>query len=178
MAEGVEALLRFATKGRLGVLDLMGLPNVQVTTSGRKTGLARTATLQCVPAGDGLIVVGSNWGLPRHPSWSANLKATERVTVRRRGHRFTAKARLLRGGTRQCMGRGGRALAELSVRPRPCRRAPVSAVSAHADCMIGAEPARLSLIVASCFWPTSLTKSGGTRASGGAGKGVNEQRYW
>ena len=100
IAEGAEALLRFASKGRLGVLDLTGVPNVQVTTSGRKTGLARTATVQCVPAGDGLIVVGSNWGLRRHPSWSANLKATERVTVRRRGHRFTAKVRLLTGEER------------------------------------------------------------------------------
>jgi deazaflavin-dependent oxidoreductase (nitroreductase family) len=100
VAQGVEALLRFASKGRLGVLDLTGLPNVQVTTSGRKTGLARTATVQCVPAGGGLLVVGSNWGLPRHPSWSANLKATERVTVRRRGHRFTASVRLLTGAER------------------------------------------------------------------------------
>jgi deazaflavin-dependent oxidoreductase (nitroreductase family) len=101
IAEGLEALLRFASTGRLGVLDLTGLPNVQVTTSGRKTGLARTATVQYVPAGDGLIVVGSNWGQQHHPSWSANLKATERVTVRERGHRFTAKVRLLTGEERE-----------------------------------------------------------------------------
>ncbi len=100
VAEGVEALLRFATKGRVGVLDLTGLPNAQVTTSGRKTGLARTASVQCVPVGDALIVVGSNWGRPGHPSWSANLKAAERVTVRRRGQRFTAKVRLLTGEER------------------------------------------------------------------------------
>jgi deazaflavin-dependent oxidoreductase (nitroreductase family) len=101
IAEGLEALLRFASTGRVGVLDLTGLPNVQVTTSGRKTGLARTATVQYVPAGDGLIVVGSNWGRERHPTWSANLKATERVTVRERGHRFTAKVRLLEGEERE-----------------------------------------------------------------------------
>jgi deazaflavin-dependent oxidoreductase (nitroreductase family) len=101
IAEGLEALLRFATTGRVGVLDLTGLPNVQITTSGRKTGLARTATVQYVPAGEGLIVVGSNWGRQRHPSWSANLKATERVTVRERGRRFTAKVRLLTGEERQ-----------------------------------------------------------------------------
>ncbi|OBG38843.1 nitroreductase family deazaflavin-dependent oxidoreductase [Mycobacterium sp. E3198] len=100
VAQGAEAVLRFASKGRLGVLDLTGVPSVQVTTSGRKTGLARTATVQCVPTDDGLLLVGSNWGLPRHPSWSANLKATERVTVRRRGHRFTAKVRLLTGEER------------------------------------------------------------------------------
>ena len=100
IAELLESLLRFATNGRIGVLDLTGLPNVQITIPGRKTGLARTATVQCVPTGEGLIVVGSNWGRERHPSWSANLKAAEWVTVRRRGHRFTAKVRLLTGGER------------------------------------------------------------------------------
>ncbi|BBZ52642.1 nitroreductase family deazaflavin-dependent oxidoreductase [Mycobacterium heidelbergense] len=101
IAELLEALLRFVTGGRFGVLDLTGLPNVQITTSGRKTGLARTATVQCVPTDDGLMVVGSNWGRERHPSWSANLKAAERVSVRRRGHRFTAKVRLLTGEERE-----------------------------------------------------------------------------
>lgn len=99
-AEGLEALLRFATAGRLGVLDLAGLPNVQVTTSGRKTGLARTATVQYVPVENGLLLVGSNWGRDRHPSWSANLKATQRVTVRRHGQRFVATVRLLTGEQR------------------------------------------------------------------------------
>lgn len=100
-AEGMESVLRFATGGRLGVLDLVGLPNVQITTSGRKTGLARTATVQYVPAGSGLLLVGSNWGRERHPSWSANLKATQRVTVRRHGHRFVANVRLLTGEERE-----------------------------------------------------------------------------
>ena len=100
IAEALEALLRFVSGGRVGVLDLAGLPNVQITTSGRKTGLARTATVQYVPDGDGLVLVGSNWGRERHPSWSANLKATERVIVRRRGHRFVAKVRLLAGEER------------------------------------------------------------------------------
>ncbi len=100
-AEGLEALLRFATDGRIGILDLVGLPNVQITTSGRKTGLARTATVQYVPAGAGLLLVGSNWGRERHPSWSANLKATQRVTVRRHGHRFVADVKLLTGEERK-----------------------------------------------------------------------------
>ena len=97
IAEALESLLRFATSGRVGVLDLADLPNVQITTSGRKTGLARTATVQYVPDGDGLVLVGSNWGRERHPSWSANLIATERVVVRRRGRRLVAKVRLLAG---------------------------------------------------------------------------------
>lgn len=101
IAERLEALLRFASTGRFGVLDLLGLPNVQITTSGRKTGLARTATVQDVPSRGGLLVVGSNWGRPRHPSWSANLMASERATVRRRGRRFVATVRLLTGEERE-----------------------------------------------------------------------------
>ncbi|OBG96035.1 nitroreductase [Mycobacterium sp. E3251] len=100
VAEAVEALMRFVTGGRLGVLDLAGLPNVRITTSGRKTGLARTATVQYVPVDNGLLLVGSNWGRTHHPSWSANLKATQRVTVRRRGQRFVAAVRLLTGEER------------------------------------------------------------------------------
>jgi len=99
-AESTEALLRFATGGRLGVLDLVGLPNVRITLSGRKTGLARTATVQYVPAGSDLLLVGSNWGREKHPSWSANLKATQRVTVREHGHRFVANVQLLTGEER------------------------------------------------------------------------------
>lgn len=100
IAERLEALLRFVSAGRLGVLDLLGLPNIQITTSGRKTGLARTATVQDVPVHGGLLLVGSNWGRERHPSWSANLMATQRVTVRRRGRRFVATVRLLSGDER------------------------------------------------------------------------------
>ena len=101
IAEALESLLRFASSGRVGVLDLADLPNVRITTSGRKTGLARTATVQYVPDGDGLVLVGSNWGRERHPSWSANLIATERVVVRRRGRRLVAKVRLLTGVERE-----------------------------------------------------------------------------
>lgn len=100
VVEWLEAVLRFLTSGRLGALDLAGLPNVRITISGRKTGLARSATVQYVPFRDGLLLVGSNWGRARHPSWSANLKAAQRVTVRRRGHRFVATVQLLAGAER------------------------------------------------------------------------------
>lgn len=100
IAESVEALLRFVSGERLGVLDLLELSNVRITTSGRKTGLARTVTVQDVPVAGGLLVVGSNWGRRCHPSWSANLMASGRVTVRRRGHRFVATVRLLTGDER------------------------------------------------------------------------------
>lgn len=101
IVEGLESMLRFLTSGRLGVLDLAGLLNVRITVSGRKTGLARSATVQYVPFRGGLLLVGSNWGRASHPSWSANLTAAQRVTVRRRGHRFVATVRLLSGPERE-----------------------------------------------------------------------------
>lgn len=98
--EAAEALLRFLTVGRIGVLDVAGLPGVRITASGRKTGLARTATLLCTPVDGGLVVVGSNWGRRHHPAWSANLKSAQRVSVRRRGRVWTAGVRLLSGDER------------------------------------------------------------------------------
>jgi deazaflavin-dependent oxidoreductase (nitroreductase family) len=100
IVELLESFLRFVTAGRVGVLDLIGLPCVRITTQGRKTGLARTATVQYVPVDGGLVLVGSNWGRRHHPAWSANLQAAERVTVRGHGDFFTAKPRLLAGEER------------------------------------------------------------------------------
>ncbi|OBI11404.1 nitroreductase [Mycobacterium sp. E2462] len=100
LTEALESFLRFVTGGRFGALDVVGLPNVRITVSGRKTGLARTATVQYVPDGDRLLLVGSNWGRERHPSWSANIKAAQRITLRKHGHRFVATARLLTGEER------------------------------------------------------------------------------
>ncbi|ORA09854.1 nitroreductase family deazaflavin-dependent oxidoreductase [Mycobacterium arosiense] len=100
VVEWLEGACRFLTGGRLGVLDLAGLPNVRITISGRKTGLARSATVQYVPLDGALLLIGSNWGRAHHPSWSANLKAAQRVTMRRRGHRGVATVRLLEGAER------------------------------------------------------------------------------
>ncbi len=101
LAVRIEAVLRFVTGGRVGVLDLASVPCVQITTKGRRTGLARMATVQCVPVDDRLVLVGSNWGRPHHPSWSANLVAAERVNVRGRGDFCTANVRLLTGEERE-----------------------------------------------------------------------------
>ncbi|MEY8016050.1 nitroreductase family deazaflavin-dependent oxidoreductase [Mycobacterium servetii] len=101
LIEALESVLRFLSVGRVGVLELVGLPGVRITVSGRKTGLARTATVLSAPAGEGLIVVGSNWGRRRHPSWSANLKSAQRVSVRRGRQVFTAEVRFLTGAERE-----------------------------------------------------------------------------
>ncbi|MFD9547430.1 nitroreductase family deazaflavin-dependent oxidoreductase [Nocardia salmonicida] len=77
-----ERLLRRLSGGRWGVLDLAGLPSIEITVVGRKSGQPRTTSLLCVPDGDGFYLVGSNWGKPEHPAWSANLRAARTASAR------------------------------------------------------------------------------------------------
>ncbi|MGD0575522.1 MAG: nitroreductase family deazaflavin-dependent oxidoreductase [Anaerolineales bacterium] len=60
---------------------LGGLPIVTVATKGARTGRPRSVPLVATPDGEDLIVIASNWGRPRHPSWYYNLKASPKVTV-------------------------------------------------------------------------------------------------
>jgi deazaflavin-dependent oxidoreductase (nitroreductase family) len=95
-----ERAIRKVSRGRIGVLDLVGIPSIVVTVPGRRTGIARSTTLQCSAAGDELLVVGSNWGSAHHPEWSQNLRAAAVVEVRRRSERFQAGVRELTGAER------------------------------------------------------------------------------
>ena len=95
VANWSERALRRVTKERIGVLDLVGLPSIQLTVAGRNTGNFRATSLQYVPDGDVMLVVASNWGSDCHPAWSANLMAAKQATVRRREEQFTASVRML-----------------------------------------------------------------------------------
>lgn len=69
----LEARLRSATGNRVSLVGIAGLPSVQITVPGRRTGISRTTSLLAVPLGDALIVTGSNWGRAKTPAWSWNL---------------------------------------------------------------------------------------------------------
>ncbi|MFG1793731.1 nitroreductase family deazaflavin-dependent oxidoreductase [Nocardia sp. NPDC049149] len=84
----VERTIRRWTGGRMGVLDLAGLPSIEITVAGRKSGIPRTTSLLYVPRGADFLVIGSNWGSPKHPVWSANLRAASTATVRHKGEQF------------------------------------------------------------------------------------------
>lgn len=60
-----------------------GMPVLLFTTTGRKTGRARTWPLGYVADGDRIVVVASALGQANHPAWYLNLRANPRVTVRR-----------------------------------------------------------------------------------------------
>jgi len=71
-----------------------GVPALLLTTTGRKSGLARTNGLTyCRDRGD-IIVVASNGGSDRPPAWLLNIQAEPRVTIRVGRSVFGATARV------------------------------------------------------------------------------------
>ena len=82
----VDKFLQRASKGRVSVLDVAGLPNLSLTVPGRKSGVPRTTPLLCVPHEGGWLIAGSYFGGPKVPLWVNNLRATERARIRTGGH--------------------------------------------------------------------------------------------
>jgi deazaflavin-dependent oxidoreductase (nitroreductase family) len=71
--------------GRLG-WDFMRMPTLELTTTGRKSGQARSVMLTSpVQEGDTIVVVASRGGDDRHPAWYHNVKADPAVEVRWKG---------------------------------------------------------------------------------------------
>ena len=56
---------------------------IHLTTTGARSGRARTIELYAWEDGDRLIIVGSSGGSARHPAWVHNLRADPRVEVTR-----------------------------------------------------------------------------------------------
>ena len=70
------------TSGRLTVPGLMaGLPVIMLTTTGAKTGEARTMPLLGIPMDDDMAVIGSNYGQRSTPGWVYNLRAKPEAKV-------------------------------------------------------------------------------------------------
>jgi deazaflavin-dependent oxidoreductase (nitroreductase family) len=82
-----------ATKGRhLASSLLSALPVAMVTTVGARSGRARTVPLLAMPIDDGLVVIGSNYGKPKHPAWRHNLRANPDGEVDVEGRRWAFRA--------------------------------------------------------------------------------------
>lgn len=59
--------------------------NVRLTTTGRRSGEPRRATLYGWPDGDGVVIVGSYGGAEHGPHWVANLRAEPRAIMHANG---------------------------------------------------------------------------------------------
>jgi deazaflavin-dependent oxidoreductase (nitroreductase family) len=96
----VDKLLQRVTRDRFTILDLAGLPNLVLATTGRKSGLPRSSPLLCTPDGDRILIAGSYFGGPKEPLWVKNIEANPSVTVRVSGVESQRTARLLEGSER------------------------------------------------------------------------------
>jgi deazaflavin-dependent oxidoreductase (nitroreductase family) len=79
------------TGGAVGS-SFVGLPNLLLTTTGRKTGLPRTVPLPYLQHPEGVMVVASFAGNPNNPAWYENLAANPDVEVQIGPRRFRARA--------------------------------------------------------------------------------------
>jgi F420H(2)-dependent quinone reductase len=74
VATGAHVAIYRASKGRVAG-SMGGHPLVLLTTTGRRSGKQRTTPVMSFPHDDGLVVIASNGGSDRMPSWYHNLSA-------------------------------------------------------------------------------------------------------
>ena len=89
------------TRGRFTTLGPVVIPQLVLTTTGRKSGQPRDAQLVYTEIDDGIYIVASNFGGQKHPAWSHNLTANPEATVLIRGSAFEVVARQLSESEKQ-----------------------------------------------------------------------------
>ena len=80
-----DALVLRLSGGRLTAAQISGLPIIELTTTGAKTGKQRTIPLTGLPDGEKYALIASNFGQDHHPGWYFNLKANPECTVKKDG---------------------------------------------------------------------------------------------
>jgi deazaflavin-dependent oxidoreductase (nitroreductase family) len=85
MLLGEEHVQRYQeTDGEVGYI-WNGVPTLLLTTTGRKSGEARTTPLIFGRDGSNYLVVASMGGAPQHPNWYQNLLADQSARIQVRG---------------------------------------------------------------------------------------------
>ena len=77
-----------------------GVTTLLLTTTGRRSGLARTTPLIYWRAGDRYLIVASRGGAPDHPGWYKNLVAQPAVKLQVAADKFAARASTAKGAER------------------------------------------------------------------------------
>ncbi len=87
--------------GRLG-WSIAGMPVVELTTTGRRSGAQRTTLLTApLQRAGGYVVVASRGGDDRHPAWFLNLQADPDVTVQIKDEEIPVRMRVAEGEERE-----------------------------------------------------------------------------
>jgi deazaflavin-dependent oxidoreductase (nitroreductase family) len=96
-----DTLLLRLTKGKRTFTRIAGLPIIQLTAKGAKSGQWRTMPLVGVPDGEKFVLIASNFGQKHHPGWYHNLKTHPECQVRLNGRLQTCVARESMGDERE-----------------------------------------------------------------------------
>ena len=80
---------------------LSGLPVVEVSTTGARSGKTREVLLGGIPDGENIILIATWFGNPSYPAWYYNLRVHPAVTVTQNGHTRDFIARLAGENERQ-----------------------------------------------------------------------------
>jgi deazaflavin-dependent oxidoreductase (nitroreductase family) len=102
--------------------SLSGIEVSMLTTIGAKTGAPRTLPVLALPDGHDMILIASNFGRSRHPSWYHNLRANPRATIVTGGVSREFVARELSGADRaRCYARAEEIFPPFTQYPRWAR---------------------------------------------------------
>jgi deazaflavin-dependent oxidoreductase (nitroreductase family) len=90
----LDDLVGWVSKGRTSAPELLaGLPVLDITTTGRRSGTPRRTHLIAVPYTDTLALLGTNFGQHSTPAWVLNLEADPTATITHRGVTREVRAR-------------------------------------------------------------------------------------
>ncbi len=82
------------TGGRIGK-QIDGMSHLLLTTTGRRSGQARTVALSYMPEGRDYVIAASNGGADRPPAWWLNLRARPTADIQIDDQRVAVTARMV-----------------------------------------------------------------------------------
>jgi deazaflavin-dependent oxidoreductase (nitroreductase family) len=85
VAARIDPVLLRLTRGRLAAG--MVLPTAVLRSTGARSGEPREAAVLYFSDGPDVVLIASNWGQARHPSWYHNLRAHPEASLERGGAR-------------------------------------------------------------------------------------------
>ena len=77
----LDAVVFKLSGGRRTVTEIVGLPIIQLTTIGAKSGQPRAMPLVSLFDGEKIAIIGSNFGRKTNPGWYYNLKSNPKCIV-------------------------------------------------------------------------------------------------
>jgi len=99
-----ESVIReFRARGGVVGGELVGMSLLLLTTIDARSGRLRTTPLAFKRRGDRYLVIASNGGAARHPSWFRTLERDPNVTVEVGAETFAARARILDNSERDAV---------------------------------------------------------------------------